>query len=468
MSRNVVLICLDSVRKDYFDRNAPRTRAAADLAVPGCRAASPWTVPSHGSAFTGRLPSETGVYDPEVDFADLEGQTFLSALDEHTTIGVSANPWLSSTFGFDSLFDRFEYADYGTLFSEGMDAREFVDRAPDGGIRRGVRLLGEAAAHDHPAKSLANGVAAKVRSRATRFGVPALTDDGAGTIARRLREATDDAGEPFFAYVNLMDGHDTHRPHVRLDRDRYSVPAEWDSTGVNKWAYNADERRREPTYLRRYRELYAANIAYLDRILAGLFEHFASTARETTVIVTADHGENLGYAADEGLIEHVGSLTEALLHVPLYVINPPEGLEVDEGYVSQLDLGRLVRAAANDDPDAASDLARDRIPAELVGTRLPSMDRADADIDEEYWSRSIRCAYGDGRKYQWDSLGNRYEYVVDPGRPCWQNRVVEGVEIPAEARELFATEIGSVDVLEETGTDIDSDTASRLQDLGYL
>ncbi|WP_157972333.1 sulfatase-like hydrolase/transferase [Saliphagus sp. LR7] len=467
MSRNVVLICLDAVRKDYFDRNAPRTRAAADLAIDGCRAASPWTVPSHGSAFTGRLPSETGIYDPDVDFGTLEGDTFLSVLSDHTTIGVSANPWLSSTFGFDSLFDRFEYADYGTLFSAGMDAREFVDRVPDAGLQRGARLLREAAAHDHPAKSVANAVAAKVRSRTTRFGVPALTDDGAGTVSRRLREATDEVEDPFFAYVNLMDGHDTHRPHVRLDRDRYSAPVDWDSTGVNKWAYNADPSRREPTYLRRYRELYAANIAYLDSVLADLFEYFAATPRETTVIVTADHGENLGYAADDGLIEHVGSLTEALLHVPLYVINPPEGLRIGDGYVSQLELGRLVRAAANDDPDAASDLARERIPAELVGTRLPSMDRADADLDTDYWSRSIRAVYEGERKYQWDSLDNRYEYAIDAGRPCWQNRVADGIEIPPEAHDLFATEIGSVDP-DGAAADVDGDTASRLRDLGYL
>lgn len=112
MTRNVVLVVLDTVRKNTFDEYAPRLRRRSDLSFEQCRAASSWSVPSHASIFTGELPSEHGIhaesFDADFSFASVDPEsTFLGRLPGHRTVGVSANAYVNSTFGFDALFDEF-------------------------------------------------------------------------------------------------------------------------------------------------------------------------------------------------------------------------------------------------------------------------------------------------------------------------------------------------------------------------
>ena len=67
--RNVVVLCLDTLRKDTLDRLARRLSALADVSFENCRAASGWSVPSHASMLTGQLPSEHDVHalNPKLD-----------------------------------------------------------------------------------------------------------------------------------------------------------------------------------------------------------------------------------------------------------------------------------------------------------------------------------------------------------------------------------------------------------------
>jgi arylsulfatase A-like enzyme len=66
MSRNIVFIYLDSVRKDYFDVYASRLSAMADTTFEQCRAPSGWSLPNYASLLTGTLPHEHGV-SPKVN-----------------------------------------------------------------------------------------------------------------------------------------------------------------------------------------------------------------------------------------------------------------------------------------------------------------------------------------------------------------------------------------------------------------
>jgi len=54
----------------------------------------------------------------------------------------------------------------------------------------------------------------------------------------------------------------------------------------------------EPS-VERVRRLYAATVDYLDRLVADLVRALETgDDRESILIVTADHGENLGYESD--------------------------------------------------------------------------------------------------------------------------------------------------------------------------
>ncbi|WP_254542769.1 sulfatase-like hydrolase/transferase [Halomarina pelagica] len=484
-ARNVVLIVLDTVRKDVYDEYAPRLRTAADASFEQCRAASSWSAPSHASVLTGELPHQHGVhaesFGSDFSFSRFaRDDLFLGRLPEHATIGLSANPYVNSAFDFDVLFDEFHDFSIGSqsnpaLFTDGLTVQEYVERSDaSNAVGRYLGFLRACLGHDAPAKSLANGAWSRVGPAATRLPIPELVDDGARNIANAAVEAVDAIDEPCFVFANFMDAHTPLRNLWQYDQSLHSVPNGWSSTELSKWELNAEGAATEE-YTRNYRQLYAAAVDYLDRVVSDLVGRLRRVAdRETTVVVISDHGHNLGYPADDGLFHHTRSMTEGVLHTPCDVINPPAGYPSTETrYFSQLALGDLLVRLARGEPFDEG-LVADRIPAELVGVLGGERSVwSQPDADAEFWNRMIRCVYdGEGtRKFQWDSLGASEEYELDPDRPSWQRRVATDVEIPAAARGLFDVELSEYKARAAAAPremDFDATLEERLDELGYL
>lgn len=444
-ARNVVLVCLDGVRKDYFDRFAPRLSARAGIAFEQCRAASSWRAPAHASALTGVLPHRHGVHahdpgGPRLDRRD----TCLADVPDHAAVGVRATDPAGSTVGLDRVFDAFVDVDPGTRYPEGLDPGEFARSAEGTGLACSARFVRRALDHDRPARSLLNGVLSVLDGASVRAPVPKLLDDGANVVARSARRQVDRVDEPYFLYASFVDATAPYRPIAGFDPLLYDAPnggnaADLEDPGVHLgWEVDGTE-----PALDRLRTLYAASVDYLDRRVAALVDGLlASSDRETTVVITAGHGVNLGYAADDRLVGHGGSLSEGVLHVPLLVIDPPvDAQDASPGYVSQLALGRLVSSMAR---GAFPDVSAERIPAEVVGvgtTAGPTAERRRA-AGAARRDRMIRCVYDAERKYVWDSLGAAEAYALEGDRRNWQGRVAEGVDVPPWARARFAVEIG--------------------------
>jgi arylsulfatase A-like enzyme len=88
----------------------------------------------------------------------------------------------------------------------------------------------------------------------------------------------------------------------------------------------------------RVRRLYAGDVHTADALLGALLRRLSERGLldETVVIVTSDHGENLG---DHGLIDHQFGVFETLLAVPLVVRAPgllPVGVRHDPVMLSDL------------------------------------------------------------------------------------------------------------------------------------
>ncbi|WP_435335195.1 sulfatase-like hydrolase/transferase [Haloarchaeobius sp. TZWWS8] len=471
MERNIVVVCLDTVRKDVFDRYATRLRARADVSYESCRAASCWSVPSHASMLTGQLPSEHGATAarPRLDALDPD-DTIRADLPDHQFLGVSANVYAGSAYGFDHLFDGFVDVTRDHRFPDALDVPTFTKQETEPGASRYLDVLRACLTHDRPAESLANAVAAQVDQLWDTGPVefPAPFDDGAVSARRalvsRVREREREG--PVFAFVNLMEGHEPHRDTLRYERDLYDVPRGWRSDELMTWDA-VDPGAETEQELERYREVYGASVEYLDRQVARLVDEVqAATDRETTVIVTADHGENLALDADDGHLGHITSLTEGVLHVPLLVLNAPgAGTEdtVVTDHVSHLDLRRLLAGLASGD---LRDVTRDRIPAEVLAI-TPGNEPLE-ETDPEYWNRRIRVAYEGDTKYEWDSLGGEYVLDLDPANPCWQSRADADDGVPAWARDEFDVALEDVELRgDEEDDDVDEAVAERLRDLGY-
>jgi arylsulfatase A-like enzyme len=94
--------------------------------------------------------------------------------------------------------------------------------------------------------------------------------------------------------------------------------------------------------LERMRRLYAGEVRVVDDWLARLLEALDRDALldETLVIVTSDHGENLG---EGGLIAHSFSLDDRLIHVPFVAAGP--GAPSETGALSLAAMPRLIAEA---------------------------------------------------------------------------------------------------------------------------
>lgn len=469
MARNVVLLVLDSVRKDYFDEYATRVRDAADVSYEQCRAVSSWSTPSHASMMTRQLPSEHGIHAHNVDFTGLKrSDTFLSELEEYTTCGVSTNVFAGTPFGFDGLFDSFTSMSRHAIYPDGLEIDQFLRDTDREGTLRYLAFLRAVLGHDHPIQSILNGSVLKFNDLLEGSPVRRLTDYGTQTMCEEIVNQLRRNEEPTFLFANFMEAHTPLQPSRPYDDSLHDVEPTWSSDDVDLFDINsADDISGFQDYLEKFRAVYGATIEYLDRQITDTVERIReATDGEATIVITADHGENLGYEADDGLLGHETSLTEGTLHVPLEVINPPEGFDSTvSGYVSHLDLGDLIVRMARGE---SIDITRDRVPAERVGLGLAH------DPDEfEYWDRMIRCAYRGETKCVWDSLDNKEEMRIDLNRLCWESRVATEIDIPDWAYDLFDQSLKDFKSNAASGepaanNEMNDHTRRQLEDLGYL
>jgi arylsulfatase A-like enzyme len=297
---NVLIILGDTVRQDAvgaYGAGPGATPAIDALAALGARftqarAQSSWTLPSVAALFTSRWCHEV------TDWADLpqrlpdEATTMaeLFRAKGYRTAGFSANVLVNRDDGFAQGFDTF-WAPPAEV-SMWTDALTTADRA-----------------------------------------------------VAWLRQAQH---RPFFAYVHFVDPHSPYCPPDRRPKDP-NAPVPGD---VNLSFYG---RRPLPgaATLAQWRQLYAEEVALVDRGLARVLEALTPEVRRRTYVVfVADHGEEF---MEHGFLGHGWSLYDDLLKVPLIVAGPgiPAGRVVAEP-VGLIDLLPTLAARAGLDARGVS------------------------------------------------------------------------------------------------------------------
>ena len=487
---NIVVLCLDTVRKDVYDRYATRLRERAAVRFEGMRALGGWSVPSHAGMLTGSVPSETGVHAHQRRFDPIDREdTWIAPLERrgYESVCVTSNIYASPVFGFDRFFDRTIPISPSRRLPEGMDVQEHIsDRSTDG-VEAYADFVREALAHDHPLRSLANGVLLKLDDVSRKLPIEKPTDFGGRAIARTLEREVAEPDGPVVAFANAMDAHGPHTAFRGLDESIHGVSADFHSSSFRDSDVNvADGLGAYESDVERVRRLYAATVDYLDRVVTDLLDALAQEDdRESILIVTADHGENLGYESDGYLMNHMSSLSEGLLHVPFDIVAtddsalelPADGTDDDDrtatadarpvdvdGLTSHADLGDVVQSFASEGPFDPFALERERARAEIVGSGSGIPEGG----DESYWDRGQRVVYEGERKYYRDQLGAEAVYDVS-GPPSKQ------VERPDETVPdgLFESTFGDWITDDETdgrahAEEVDAASRARLEDLGYL
>lgn len=359
---NVVFVVWDACRVDYAREHAPTLSSLAEDNLTFDRAVTPGctSLPSHVSMVTGAYPHEHGIVSQRHEVTD---QPVLAALADcgYASYGVSANGFASPMYRFDAGFDAFYNTQAQMVSTRGLDVHAFGRRLDDGasGASRDdlLALARAVATHDYPLASLANvasaGLTELVGSVVPLQRVPHRRfspysefyydpADNTRTL-ERLFEREADRERPFFAFVNYMDTHHPYTPPERFQRETYGRTVGYRELGdladrTHPLRYlAARERGEEPLSGRRdlLDAMYAGEVRtadhHLRRLLDALERH--GLRDDTLVVVTADHGENLGERDPLGgrRVGHVASASDQLARVPLVVAHP----DVDPGRIEE-------------------------------------------------------------------------------------------------------------------------------------
>lgn len=179
--------------------------------------------------------------------------------------------------------------------------------------------------------------------------------------------------EPFFLYVHYIDPHDPYENPDMINGRAYFMP---DYTGAvaGDWIhgiYNGRIQLQDPERDIPYiQALYDGEVRYVDRHIGALLAALDPEVLENTLVVlTADHGEELG---EHGGWKHGQTLYEEQIHVPLIVrwdghVKPGTRLS---GTVRLLDLVPTLLAAAGGKMEEAFD-GIDLLPALTGRGELP-------------------------------------------------------------------------------------------------
>lgn len=266
---DVILVVVDTLRAQNlshygYERDTSRHLARfGEDAVTYENAITPgtWTVPAHGSLFTGRLPSFHGaerVAGEKIQATPLrpEVATLAEILRERgrPAAGFVANEtYVTPLLGFDRGFEPF-------------------------------------VAKDRPA----------------------------GDVLDTALEWLEREPAPSFLFVNLLDPHEPYDPPEPY-RERFPGGDATLGTSLTELVRRDGGVTREAA--RHFVSLYDGEVAYADRSLGRFFDRLRELGRydDALIVVTSDHGEMLG---EHGAAGHGGLPYEELVRVPLLVKYP--------------------------------------------------------------------------------------------------------------------------------------------------
>lgn len=298
---NILFIVMDTVRAEslglagqgqtiapVLDRLARR-----GVRFDQARSTAPWTLPSHASMFTGRLPHELSTrldrpldstYETIAEFANSHG---------YDTAGFVANTFFCSRwFGLARGFVHYE--------DVAIDAREILRSS---GLGRSITRKLSTSSNDRPTAYFDRKDAATINAELMRW------------LRRRPK------GRPYFAFLNYYDAHDPYlTPEEEGRRSSRASRSSAELEVLRDW-HRTSRGGVRPEHVRLARESYEECIGYLDRQIGRLFKGLeAMKALENTIVViTSDHGEEFG---EHGFFGHGQRLYSQVLHVPLLFIAP--------------------------------------------------------------------------------------------------------------------------------------------------
>jgi arylsulfatase A-like enzyme len=293
---NILLIVMDAVRAQnlscygYHRLTTPNLEQFAEHCVvyENAISAGCWSLPGHASIFTGLYPSTHRAHDQH-KFLETQYPTMaeLLRLKGYRTIAL-CHKWDVGPFtGLDRGFEWFNHSN---------------SRVP-----RTLRRI---------AFRADNGVARVMGRR----------DSGARYTNRRIRSLLPQLQadeQPFFMFVSYLEAHSPYRPprEYNLYLPNGVSPRRAREVNQDRWKYMVGQAPMDDRDFEILTALYDGELSYVDARVAQVLDWLEQLDMldQMMVIITADHGENLG---EHQLMTHGFCLYDTVVRVPLLIHYP--------------------------------------------------------------------------------------------------------------------------------------------------
>ena len=469
---NILLMVMDTTRSDFLScyghqsKTSPNIDAlAAEGAVfENTVATAPWTIPTHSSMFTGLYTSSHGAHWEHLYMDEpIETASEILAGKGYQTVGFTNNPVVSRSTNLDQGFSDFyemwkSVSRFPTLYSQVRDLIIYKMGRADAGAMRTNEMI-------------------------------------EGWLERRF-----DREGPFFMFINYMEPHLVYNPPAhfrkRFAKDDevtrrmrkmdihtvYKMLTDESSQGVSL----SDEE------VKALKQLYEAEIAYLDMRIGEITDYLRSRdyLDNTLLIITADHGENIG---EHDLIDHQLGLYDTTLLIPLILRFPARidaGTRIED-LVQSVDIFPTVLDVAAVKEEEINDQVQGRslfFNLEGKGGRGVAYSEYMSPKDQfkrvQRWAeargkvahvfrfdRRLKSIRTDSHKYIWssDGLDEMYLITSDPGEEDNMSESAERTFIEMKGElERWAASLPRLTDENSEIPEMDSETRDLLKALGYV
>jgi len=421
--RNVVLIVLDTMRKDYADKYIwPVLKKYGFVKYDRAVTTAPWTIPAHASMLTGLYPSQHEAHmnkNLEESKVKLKKKhryipKELKEIKGYKTYLITANTLVTPFFGFDEFDKVFDVSKVPFTFVERLDENDLEK------IRKVLKkegVTGESAIvkafiliKTGNITLFLKALTALIKTliHYTRillyhaFGGHSWPKDKGVSDAINIISSLDFSKNTFLL-INLMEVHEPYKfvffyagyndkiLNGKIDADLWKV---------------------------RYKEFSEYLARKLDTLIQSILE---KTEKDVLIIITSDHGQLFG---ENGFYGHGKLLLDELLFVPLYIFYPvpidTKTTRKNDKWISCKNIYNLINSYVNRNLKTDDILYEDFALSELYG------------CTKKYNNKIVRTPCYKIAVYYKDYKGI---FNVDEWKwECWKT-YNEEEEVPEEAKE---------------------------------
>jgi len=495
---NIIVLVWDACRLDAANEHAKFLNELREdnLWFENAVAPSRWSLPSHVSLLSGRYPSEHEAYTP---YSTVEKPKLLNTLSNagYSTHCISANGFVSPAYGFDDFFDDFRYTTSGPGFADAGDAADISSSFDfDTSLAKTVKSLIEIGSgiltQPKPIKTSVNlGIQGLnkhfpeidlepyhpiFRSELFRYS-PEKNTNSIREIITNAATAAD--SDPFFILANYMDTHSPYWPAEQFQVNQFGERIGFKKVrNLNNstmlpfpFAERVQDGYVDEDSLNLTKKLYSASVRSADYHLESIYRSLCENGLDdnTMLIVTSDHGEMLGEYDELGRrrMGHVDSVGDHLLKVPLLIANPTVANDNIEELVNIKSISGLISNYIAEGSWALEEMSSQRVIVESPASNATDIDEYRENLEgmvERTTSRHTVVGY----EGNWKAIcySNGDNYVYKSGKELSVRQAPDGLidECQAHLEALPSNQFNHSD----DSNDIDSETKSRLDDLGYL